>query len=179
MPLANAFLKQKSDKKTEKRFPLAITSCSRCGLVQTNYVVPAEQLYLNYLYVSSTSDAVGAHAITAGSGSLVFSAPDDADATADTGYVDIEILLEGAGSNDPWLQYDWDDLDGMADIFNSNFVNRNLTRIFTVLYVFHRCCFILTHYSQFPILFRYDNFETIKFEKLIFTISDTGSVSFP
>jgi hypothetical protein len=58
---------------------------------------------------------VGAHAITAGNGSLVFSAPDDADATADTGYVDIEIHLGGAGSNDPWLQYDWDDLDGMAD----------------------------------------------------------------
>lgn len=64
MPLANAFLKEKAESKSEKRFPLAITACTKCGLVQTDFVVPAQQLYRNYLYVSSTSDAVQLHVIT-------------------------------------------------------------------------------------------------------------------
>src|SRR5262245_10692063 len=62
MPLANAFLRDPQDFAGEARYPLAVTGCPVCGLVQLNYVVPAEQLYRDYIYVSSTSEAVTAHA---------------------------------------------------------------------------------------------------------------------
>jgi hypothetical protein len=61
MPLANSFLKSPAEFANEPRFPLALTSCRTCGLVQLNHVVPAETLYRDYIYVSSTSDAVRAH----------------------------------------------------------------------------------------------------------------------
>jgi len=62
MPLANAFLSSLEAAVSEVSYPLAVTACPTCGLVQLNHVVPAEQLYRNYLYVSSTSEAVRAHA---------------------------------------------------------------------------------------------------------------------
>jgi len=62
MPLANAFASSPDDFKDEPTFPLAVTCCSECGLVQLDHVVPAERLYGEYLYVSSTSDAVRKHA---------------------------------------------------------------------------------------------------------------------
>lgn len=63
-PLANAFLRSPADFEKEQFYPLAVVACSQCGLVQLNYVVPAEQLYSEYIYVSSTSEAVSAHAET-------------------------------------------------------------------------------------------------------------------
>jgi SAM-dependent methyltransferase len=60
MPLANAFLASPAD--AEARYPLAVAGCTECGLVQLTEVVPADTLYRNYIYVSSTSDAVRAHA---------------------------------------------------------------------------------------------------------------------
>ena len=62
MPLANAFLRSLDEAAAEPRYPLAVAGCESCGLVQLNHVVPAEQLYRNYIYVSSTSAAVRAHA---------------------------------------------------------------------------------------------------------------------
>jgi SAM-dependent methyltransferase len=62
MPLANAFLADARAFAAEERYPLAVAGCHVCGLVQLNYVVPADQLYRNYIYVSSTSEAVTAHA---------------------------------------------------------------------------------------------------------------------
>lgn len=62
MPLANSFLATESDFADEEAFPLAVAACPDCGLVQLNYVVPAERLYRDYIYVSSTSEAVAAHA---------------------------------------------------------------------------------------------------------------------
>jgi len=61
-PLANSFLASPVEFKDEPTFPLAVTACRDCGLVQLTYVVPAEQLYRKYVYVSSTSDAVGQYA---------------------------------------------------------------------------------------------------------------------
>lgn len=63
-PLANAFLRSPDDFEHEQFFPLAVVACPSCRLVQLNYVVPAEQLYSDYIYVSSTSEAVSAHAET-------------------------------------------------------------------------------------------------------------------
>jgi SAM-dependent methyltransferase len=62
MPLANSFLNAAADAADEPRFPLAVAACPHCGLAQLTYVVPAEVLYRDYIYVSSTSDAVRAHA---------------------------------------------------------------------------------------------------------------------
>ena len=62
MPLANSFLAAPAEAATEMRYPLAVAGCGSCGLVQLTYVVPAETLYRDYIYVSSTSDAVRAHA---------------------------------------------------------------------------------------------------------------------
>src|SRR5262245_53175126 len=62
MPLANAFLTAPDQFQSEPSFPLAVTACNDCGLVQLTYTVPAELLYRDYIYVSSTSDAVRAHA---------------------------------------------------------------------------------------------------------------------
>ncbi len=62
MPLANTFLESPEQAMQESRYPLAVCLCQSCGLVQLNYVVTAEHLYRNYIYVSSTSDAVQAHA---------------------------------------------------------------------------------------------------------------------
>ncbi len=62
MPLANAFLSSTDEFARERSYPLAVTACPACGLVQLTYVVPAEQLYRHYLYVSSTSEAVRRYA---------------------------------------------------------------------------------------------------------------------
>src|SRR3954451_21324611 len=62
MPLANSFLSAPSEFASEETHPLAVAGCPVCGLVQLTYVVPAEQLYRDYIYVSSTSDGVRAHA---------------------------------------------------------------------------------------------------------------------
>jgi novobiocin biosynthesis protein NovU/D-mycarose 3-C-methyltransferase len=62
MPLANSFLRSREAAANEPRFPLAVAACPDCGLAQLMYVVPAEILYRDYIYVSSTSDAVRAHA---------------------------------------------------------------------------------------------------------------------
>lgn len=62
MPLANAFLRSSADCATEAVYPLAVAVCSSCGLLQLTFTVPAEQLYRDYIYVSSTSEAVRAHA---------------------------------------------------------------------------------------------------------------------
>jgi novobiocin biosynthesis protein NovU/D-mycarose 3-C-methyltransferase len=62
MPLANSFLPAGADPRDEPAYPLAVAACPSCGLVQLTHVVPAEILYRDYIYVSSTSDAVRAHA---------------------------------------------------------------------------------------------------------------------
>ncbi len=62
MPLANSFLSSPLEFASEAFYRLAVTACPTCGLVQLNYVVPAEQLYRDYIYVSSTSEAVRLHA---------------------------------------------------------------------------------------------------------------------
>jgi len=61
MPLANSFLSTPAEASGEPRYPLAVASCHGCGLAQLTYVVPAEQLYRDYIYVSSTSDGVRRH----------------------------------------------------------------------------------------------------------------------
>lgn len=62
MPLANAFLTSLEESRNEVSYPLAVTACLSCGLVQLTYVVPADRLYRRYPYVSSTSSTVRRYA---------------------------------------------------------------------------------------------------------------------
>ncbi|MBI3332988.1 MAG: class I SAM-dependent methyltransferase [Candidatus Omnitrophica bacterium] len=62
MPLANSFLSSSREFESEPSYPLAVTACPQCGLVQLNTVVPAERMFRQYPYVSSTSEAVRRYA---------------------------------------------------------------------------------------------------------------------
>lgn len=54
-PLANSFIKKQDLPKKEKKFPLKLCLCTKCGMVQLNEVVPAKLMFRNYLYIPSAS----------------------------------------------------------------------------------------------------------------------------
>ena len=62
MPLANSLLTAEQLDKPEPVFPLDVTFCPDCALVQITETVPPEVLFRDYLYFSSFSDALVAHA---------------------------------------------------------------------------------------------------------------------
>jgi SAM-dependent methyltransferase len=63
VPLANALLAAPpADPAREPRFPLRVGYCHDCHAVQLLHLVPPEQLFSEYLYESSFSDAFLAHA---------------------------------------------------------------------------------------------------------------------
>ena len=59
-PPSNAFIRP-ADLAFEARFPLVIALCRRCGLSQLRDVVFAEDIFGDYLYLSSTSKALCEH----------------------------------------------------------------------------------------------------------------------
>jgi hypothetical protein len=61
-PLANSLLSAQDLERPEPRFPLDLVFCRACTLVQITETVPPEQLFRNYLYFSSFSDTMLAHA---------------------------------------------------------------------------------------------------------------------
>jgi len=63
VPLANALLSALPDRAAdEARFPLRVGYCGGCHAVQLMHLVPPEQLFSNYFYESSFSDAFLVHA---------------------------------------------------------------------------------------------------------------------
>ncbi len=60
MPLANAL--PSSVEGPEDRFPLELAFCPACALLQITHTVPPERLFREYLYFSSYSDTMVAHA---------------------------------------------------------------------------------------------------------------------
>jgi hypothetical protein len=64
MALANSYLDPATPADAEPRFPLTVVRCRACTLVQLTHVVPPEQLFANYLYLSSFSTTMLAHADT-------------------------------------------------------------------------------------------------------------------
>ncbi len=58
-PLANNLLSDKD--MSEESFPLEIDYCENCHLCQLSYIVNPEDLFKNYLYVSSTTDTFKKH----------------------------------------------------------------------------------------------------------------------
>ena len=60
-PPANSFLKKSELKKREPFFPLQLTFCNKCKLIQLGHIVSPELLFKKYLYVSSTSPVFVKH----------------------------------------------------------------------------------------------------------------------
>src|SRR3990167_4987625 len=60
-PLANSFLSKEDLKKEEKKFPLELCFCDKCKLVQLTYIVPSEDMFSNYVYLSSTTKTFQRH----------------------------------------------------------------------------------------------------------------------
>ena len=54
-PLANSFLKQKSDFKFEKQIPLNALICEKCFLIQIDEYEKPDEIFNNYAYFSSYS----------------------------------------------------------------------------------------------------------------------------
>lgn len=61
-PLANAYIRPTDVHLPETFFPLAVTYCPACYLVQLMDLVPPEAMFSEYLYFSSYSDGFLAHA---------------------------------------------------------------------------------------------------------------------
>ena len=52
-PFANALLKKNF--KEEKKYPLSLSYCKDCSLVQLDYTADPKELFSNYFWVTSTS----------------------------------------------------------------------------------------------------------------------------
>ena len=61
-PLANALLTEEQLQQPEQIYPLDLTFCPHCALVQITETVPPEKLFKRYLYLSSFSDSMLRHA---------------------------------------------------------------------------------------------------------------------
>jgi SAM-dependent methyltransferase len=64
-PLANNLLAPTDLAKTEPRFPLRLALCESCWMLQITDIVPPVELFSEYLYFSSFSDAMLRHAAEA------------------------------------------------------------------------------------------------------------------
>src|SRR4051812_1255069 len=63
-PLANALLDEAELDSPEPVYPLRLVFCSGCTLVQITETVPPEQMFSQYVYLSSYSDTMVRHAKT-------------------------------------------------------------------------------------------------------------------
>jgi SAM-dependent methyltransferase len=61
-PLANAYLPPDRLDQPDRAYPLAVSYCPECHLVQLTETVPPEVMFSEYLYFSSYSDSFIAHA---------------------------------------------------------------------------------------------------------------------
>src|SRR5262245_40848249 len=61
-PLANALLAPEQLAQPEPTYPLDLAFCPQCALVQITETVPPEQLFREYLYLSSFSETMLRHA---------------------------------------------------------------------------------------------------------------------
>jgi SAM-dependent methyltransferase len=91
MPLANRLLDESGLAKPEPCFPLDVLFCEDCALVQISETVPPEQLFSDYVYFSSVSDAV------------VSNAKSIADRLASERHLSKTSLVAEAASNDGYL----------------------------------------------------------------------------
>jgi len=59
--LANSYLSKEQLDEDEPKFPLELSFCDTCKVVQLNYTVPPELMFKHYLYVTSTSNTFRQH----------------------------------------------------------------------------------------------------------------------
>ena len=59
--LANSYVRPEDSSQEEFKCPLALTWCAKCALVQLTHAVPADLMFKNYLYVSSTTQTFRDH----------------------------------------------------------------------------------------------------------------------
>jgi SAM-dependent methyltransferase len=69
-PLANNLLSEADLERPEPRFPLRVALCEGCWLLQITDIVPPVELFSEYLYFSSFSDALLRHAAEAAAAHL-------------------------------------------------------------------------------------------------------------
>jgi len=62
MPLVNSLLSPTQLNSPERMYPLEVVVCCRCTLAQITDVVPPSEIFTHYLYFSSFSDTMLAHA---------------------------------------------------------------------------------------------------------------------
>jgi len=91
MPLANSYLEPKNQDRKETFCKLAVAYCPKCHLVQLTHRVAPEDLFSNYLYFSSFSDAFLKHA------------EDIAESLTSRFALDGSSLVVEIGSNDGYL----------------------------------------------------------------------------
>jgi len=91
MPLANSYIKAGDEGKEETSYKLAVAYCPVCHLVQITHRVAPEDLFGNYLYFSSFSDAFLKHA------------QEMADTLIKRFALDSSSLVMEIGSNDGYL----------------------------------------------------------------------------
>ena len=56
-PLANSFLRKRTEFKTEKSYPLKVLFCKKCQLPQVPVHVTSEKIFTQYDYFSSYSQS--------------------------------------------------------------------------------------------------------------------------
>lgn len=59
-PLANRLLKNPEEK--EEKYPLSLSFCLECGLVQLNHTVPPKKLFSRYIWITGTSKGANSFA---------------------------------------------------------------------------------------------------------------------
>lgn len=60
-PIPNGFIAKDDLAKPEKFYPLDVCFCSKCGMVQLSHVVDPQVMFMNYVYVPSTSTTMIRH----------------------------------------------------------------------------------------------------------------------
>ncbi|MCO6509340.1 MAG: class I SAM-dependent methyltransferase, partial [Aridibacter famidurans] len=60
-PLANSFLRNRSEFEIEESYPLDVYFCEDCSLVQLTDVISPEVLFRDYIYVTGTSGTIREH----------------------------------------------------------------------------------------------------------------------
>lgn len=93
MPLANSFVSKKDLNKKESRFPLAVSFCKKCSLVQLLDVVDPKILFSNYYYITATSPQLIEHFKEHSKNVLKF-VTDNRDLVVDIGGNDGTLLAE-------------------------------------------------------------------------------------
>src|SRR5687768_14572941 len=61
MPIPNGFLSLAELNQPEQYYPLAVSVCRNCTLIQLTHVIPPKIMFKNYLYIPSTSQTMLKH----------------------------------------------------------------------------------------------------------------------